>query len=349
MTVLAGVAVSPWRASAAPPSPSSAPPPRLALTVTGEAPDRPWTLRVENLDDVPVRLVADARLLILEVTPEGAEHSIRCALPSDMRPGGDDERGLILPPRRAYAETFDPRLYCFGTREAAALIAGANVVAHLGWMPRGKRTKPPYVAAPIEGVEPERAPLMEIISDARHLPAPPPPSPVEAGGAPRVAPEGDVAPKLLLSGPHRVDVGTPVDVALPITLTNQGPRSVTLLFRPETLAFDVIGPTGSTPCKWAVSATSPIRELFTTVPPHGSASVAVSLSALCEAATFESPGIYSATPRLDTRHASGQSINLRTFDAELASPEPTLIRVRAARVPLPRARPTLEPAAETAR
>jgi hypothetical protein len=266
-----------------------------------------------------------------------------------MRPSGDDDRGLVLPPKRAYAEAFDPQLYCFGAREAAARVAGAKVVAHLGWEPRGKRPKGPYVAAPIDGVEPETAPQKEIVSDPWSLPPASAPSHADRPASTGLAPGGDVPPKLLLAGPRRVDIATAMDLGVPITLTNQGSRSVTLLFRPETLGFDVTGPTRRTECKWGTSAPSPSRELFTTIGPRGSASVTVSLSALCEPSTFDQPGIYTARPRLDTRHASGERINLRTFDGELVSPEPTLIRVRAARAPTAPARPTLEPAVEKPR
>jgi hypothetical protein len=45
------------------------PPPPLSLSVTPGTGGGPWKLRIENTGDVPVRLAADARLLVLEVTP----------------------------------------------------------------------------------------------------------------------------------------------------------------------------------------------------------------------------------------------------------------------------------------
>ena len=139
-------------------------------------------MRLTNGGEVPVHIAADARLLALDVTPRGARAPVRCELPADMRPGDELESALVVPPGRSYAETFEPRLYCFGPK-TEALASGATVVAHLGWS--GPANAPPYAVAALEGVEPEVASLKWLDGLAIALPdertpptdAQPPPSP----------------------------------------------------------------------------------------------------------------------------------------------------------------------------
>src|ERR1700687_1289276 len=92
-----------------------------------------------------------------------------------MRPGDDLDRGLVLPPGRAYVENFEPRLYCFG-KKLDALPPGAIVVARLGWTGRG--TRPPLELSSIDGVEPEVAPRKALDTPPVALPDEPTPSAV---------------------------------------------------------------------------------------------------------------------------------------------------------------------------
>jgi hypothetical protein len=152
----------------APPA-SLGPKPDVKLTLDAPTTHGPWTVHVANTGDIPVRLVADARLLTLELTPRGARKPLRCQLPADMRPADDTERTLVLPPKRSYSESFEPRLYCFGERELEALEATTIVVARLGWAERANG-RGPHVVSAIEGVEPEVAPLADIASPPLSLP-----------------------------------------------------------------------------------------------------------------------------------------------------------------------------------
>jgi hypothetical protein len=301
-------------------------------------------MRFENVSDVPLRLVADARLLEFDVTPPGAAKSEHCILPQDMRPSSDDEQGLVIPPKRAYAESFDPRVYCFGVKETAALVPGASVVARLGWPEGHGRRSPPYVLSPIDGVDPKVKAEKRLPADVFTLPA-------DTSSAPSPAPprsdatattDGDEAPPLTLGVPARMDVARPLDVAIPVSLTNRGTRPVTLLFRPEVVAFEVSGPSGSTHCAWPVAAESPIRELFTTIRARQRSSIEVLLTDLCPDHIFDQPGLYVIRPRLDTSHASGAPIALRTFDGQVVGDPPLLLRVRAPRVHAALPRPKLE-------
>ena len=88
----------------------------------------PWTIRVDNTGDHPVRIPADVRLLRLElVASDGrrAKRTVRCDL-GELRPDAfPDRRALYLAPSQSWVETFDPRLICCGT-DAELLPAGAT-------------------------------------------------------------------------------------------------------------------------------------------------------------------------------------------------------------------------------
>ncbi len=307
--------------------------PQVVLTLEAPAPRGPWTMRVTNEGDVPVSLVADARLLTLEVRERSAARPVRCELPADMRPASDSERALVVPPKRSYAETFEPRLYCFGAA-SRALAQGAVVVAHLGWT--GGRQGPPYAVSSVEGVEPQVEPLRELSSAPIALPDEPTPTAAEVAPA--------TTPRLLLQGAAAVDAPRPTDVTIPVTLRNASGHPVTLRFRPETLRFEVTGPTGKVDCPWPTLPTAPMRELFTTLPPGGSSSLDLVLASYCGNRTFDTPGLFLVSPRLDTRQASGEVIGIRSFDGVVFAQRPTVVRLRTgAAAPQPLRRPALAP------
>jgi hypothetical protein len=320
-----------------------APAPHVALAIDAPTPRGPWTLRVTNDGEVPVRLSADARLLSLDVTPRGARVPARCELPPDMRPTDELESALVLPPGRAYAETFEPRLYCFGAGKLDALASGSTVVARLAWP--GSPATAPYVVAPIEGVEPVVASLKSLDSPVIALPdepsfaqSPPPPS---ASTAPRGT-EAEV-PRLVLAGPASVDAAAAESIDIPITLRNDGAQPVAVRLRPETLGFDVIGPDSVQTCAWPTVPGAAMREAFTRIPPGGSTTLDVLLSAYCAGHALDQAGLYVVRPRLDTRRASGESVGIRSFDGVVLAVTPTVVRLhRGNAVPALR-RPRLEP------
>ena len=330
---------------------TTAPPPDMKLTVAEESPER-WRLRIENAGAVPVRVMADARLVSLDVKPAGAKKAVHCALPADMHPEHTDERALVMPPQRAYVESFDPRLYCFGTA-AAALAPGATVTAHLGWPApaRGRKATAPFEVEPLPGVVPEVAAARELVAppwtiaatagDAPATRAGPSPEPT---GAPAPAvPEEDGAASLELASDAHADAGLPGELSVTVTLKNRGARAITTLVRVETLSFEVIPPEGgAVRCGSPRAVDSPIRELYVTLPPRGTTQTSVLLSQLCPDRTFDQPGLYLVTPTLDTRRASGRPIGLTTFDGLVAGTRPTRVRLRHVRSPSRRSRPALE-------
>ncbi len=367
-----------------PPLEPDRPAPNVKLTIVAPSTRRLWAMHVENLEAVPVRLVADAHLLSFDVMAPGKEQPVHCILPRDMRPADDEDRVLVIPPKRSYGETFDPRLYCFGVHETPALTAGATVVAHLGWAAASGHRSQLHVLSPIEGVSPEVGSARELVSDTFTIPADTvaapaapvasstPPLPDAAPGAlgdtprppgalgdtpkppgapddgPKAAPSSpgeitvNTAPKLVLELPARVDVQRPDELNVVVRLANEDTHPVTLLFRSEVVGFVAFSAGNATHCRWPSQSDSPIRELYTTLRPREKTSTTVLLPDLCGSQFFDTPGLYVLRGQLDTRHASGASIGLRTFDGQLVAQAPMLVRIRAAKDGKARPRPTLE-------
>jgi len=304
------------------------PPPAVKLALEAPTTRGPWTMRVANEGAVPVLIVADARLLSLDVEPRGARAPTRCELPADMRPVGDLQRALVVPPGRSYSESFEPRLYCFGSSKLEALVPGAIVTARLGWT-TGRKSEAPFEVSPMDGVQPEVAALKSIEAALIALPDEPSawsdqPQPPRDGGARAV--EADV-PRLSLQGPVAVDAETPNDVEIPVTLRNDGLRAVVVRFRPESLGFDLIGPAGVERCSWPTMPGAAMREAFSTLPPHGSDVLTVTLAAYCAGTGLDRAGLLVVRPRLDTRRGSGASIGLPAFQGEVIALTPTMVRL----------------------
>jgi len=333
-----------------PPPPPSTAPANATLRVNAAALGTPWTFELTNSDSTPLRIVTDGRLLTLDVLPaEPADadgdddgdssekhpdarsaakathkrasakraREVHCELPSEVRPTTDGDNARVLPPGVSYVETFDPRLYCFDEREAAALAPGTRVVAHLGWpAPRTGTGVPPFIADESFGGE-ERSGVKEITAEAVLTPEPLAPS------TPDAAPT-----RVIDTAPARVDAETGGHLLIDVTVKNPSSRPMRLMLRPETLAFEVSSPRGIYQCAWRTHPGAPIAEVFNQIPPHGEVSANVLLSSVCPDAAFQSAGLYSVRARLDTRKASGKAIGIDTFDGRVEALAPTLVRIR---------------------
>jgi hypothetical protein len=308
------------------------PPPSAQLTVDAPSPDGPWTMRAENTGSIPVRIVADARLLAFDLAPgedddddppavrRRTARPVRCQLPVDMRPSDDEERALVLPPGRSYAAKLDPRLFCFGARNSRALVAGAKVTPHM----IGAREL--NVVEPIEEVEPKVASVRDWSGTPTTI------GPAAAGPSK----DAVAADALAVTTNSFADFGLGWEVEVTVTVTNKSPQSTSLLFRPETLAFDVTGPSGvdvtdpspTVHCAWPGLPPPPISEAYTRLAPKQSASMSVLLSALCPEDTMKHPGLFFVRATLDTRRASGASIGIHTFVGTVLGGAATRVRVR---------------------
>lgn len=343
-------------------------PPPLALSLTPGTGGGPWKIRVENTGDVPVRIVADPRLVSLDVTPPAGfvddtartkraapkkpeePKTVRCVLPDDARPATDEGRDLVVPAKRSWSATIDPRFYCFGARERAVLVKGAEVKARFGWPPpaagpatrdRRGRTKsaaltPPFVAAPVGAAVGRVAPIKELEAAPVAL------TDDASGAAAATGASTSTSASTTTNGssvavtmPEALDVATGNEISATVTVANEGDKPLVLLFRPETLRFDVAGPAGSVACGSVRRVGSPIRELYSTLGLKGKASLTVLLTAMCPSDSFDEAGVYRVTPVLDTTSASGRPIGLKTWDEVAAGRAPMLLRVRAQHRPPP--------------
>jgi hypothetical protein len=206
------------------------------------------------------------------------------------------------------------------------------VFAHLG--PTESTTRWPAVS-PLDDVEPVLRALRSLDAGAVALPDDPTPdlSVAWPGSASKHAAVADAdAPRLTLSGPRAVDAQTAQDIAIPLTLRNEGSRPVVVRFRPDSLGFDVtrdVSRAGATrQCTWPVLPTAPTADMYTTVPAHGSVDITLDLAAYCDAATFDQPGLLFVTPWLDTRNTSGRSLGLRSVDDLVVAAKRTLVRLQ---------------------
>lgn len=309
------------------------------LSLTAPTTRGTWTLRITNGGDVPVRIAADARTLSLEVTPRSARAAIVCELPYDMRPeNGDLERPLVLPPGRSYAESFEARLYCFGTSKGDALAPGSVVVARLGWT--GKHPAG-FEVAPIDGVEPRVAAVGQLEAPPVVLPDELTAAAQPQGAAPGNEGGDGETPRLALRADRWADVESLSALEVPVTLRNEGMHSVAVRFRPDALRFEVIGPGAVERCSWPVPIGAPTREQFTTLGASGTTSLVATLLSYCNAATFDRPGLYFVRAHFEARDTSRGSLGLRVFEGDLVAGEPTLVRLHKSRTSDPQ-RPKLE-------
>jgi hypothetical protein len=304
----------------------------VKLTLDAPTPRGPWTMRIVNDAPVPVRVVADARLLAFELVRRGDTRVERCELPSDMRPAEASDRSLVLPPGRAYVETFEPRLYCFSGRALNALVPTSVVVAHLGWL--GKNAGE-WEVSPLDGVEPPMAPQ-------RHLDSPPIFLYDEKFSFGQADPAKDKSP-LALEGPESVEALSPDEVAVPVTLRNIGSRPAVVRFRPDTVGFEVFSPSGRELCAWPRLPAAPTPELFTRVRPGGTLQMTFAMAAFCNDDSLDREGLLIVRPWLDTRGASGSSIGIDSFTGLASAAAPTFVRLHRGREMPTRGPPQIAP------
>lgn len=285
--------------------------PATSLKLTLATGPGTWRIHLANEGEVPERIAADARLVSLELTApaDGKKKpvTVTCTLPADARPSTSAGSDLVIPPTRSWSAPIDPLFLCFGAKQRAALVPGTSVRARLGGVD----------SAPVTLEEP--VPLA-------------PPTTAEPGADDQV----------FLTLADTMDVARGTEVGTAVTIVNDGDRAIPLLYRPEMLLFRVNGPGGAVACGVPRQVPAPIRELYGTVGAHKKASLAVLVSATCPAGTFDEPGLYRITPRLDLTGASARSIGLASWDGIATARKPLVLRVRNPRRPQPLSNPALD-------
>lgn len=300
-----------------------------------------WVLTVKNAGAVPVRLVADARLLRLFVTPAPiasasgstkakapkppAPKTVECVLPSSMREEG---RTLVLAPGARYSEAFDPRLFCLDTKVAP----GASVAVRFGFpaKPGAKVLDAPFVVAPLAS---GLASVKELAASAWVLPEPKGPEPTTSASA--SAPQKPYQPLTASAGnPHSVADATTADVT--IHVKNTSTSAVTVYARPQLVDARVITPRGyPVTCSGPIAQPAPIADFVTTLGVGQEWSATVPLAKLCPAHTFDVPGLYLVVPILRapaiSKSVAGGAKNV--FAGDVVASSPQLLRIETGKKP----------------
>lgn len=347
-------------------SPAPAPSPARAWLIAPSA-TGPWTLRVDNVSEDPIRLAADARLLTFTIdTHAKNKRPTKCELPASMRPKAfPEDRALLLAPGTSYVQSFDPRLFCFG-KLAEALKGSAVVRVDLGW-PAPKYTKkpsPPYAvesarnpaaAAPLPSIHAptfvlsyaksndEDASATSATPAASATPPPAAEEPQDEGRARRPLVDENAA-RIELSGAPYVDARSARGVSIAMTLKNTGNHPATLVARARNVAFHMVGPDGSQQDCAATPPTNAVpRDMFRTLGPGQSTSLSVLLSEQCPGLDLSRPGLYQVEPTLEAEE-TGQNVGVHAWTGNVLAKAPTLVRIQTGSAPFydapPRARRT---------
>lgn len=339
----------------------------VKVSIAAASPDPPWTMRIENTGDHPIRIAADIRLLSFDlewkrvattgVAGATTTSTLSCAAPSGLRPTKFPKaRELYLKPGEAYEDHFDPRLYCFGLTGDA--LTNATVVhPHYGFStPSWSASKGPYVAQGID--EPaEYAARTSIDADplqlAYALVAPPPPPPKEKDDAlaeelksrlhmPPPPPEPEYffidknKARFVVTVDRFADVNAARDIVVNVHLKNEGTHDMIAALRGRMISFVVeqLGRDGQSlktvDCA-GEDQTHPISaEMIRGLAGGQSVTIPLMVAEVCPPMTFERPGLYRVTPRLDTVH-SGEAAELDGYIGRAFTRDAVLVRVATGR------------------
>jgi hypothetical protein len=185
------------------------------------------------------------------------------------------------------------------------------------------------------------APLAAIESPPVSLPDEP--TPMAATGPARIPDDPDPV-HLAIRANRGVDAGSAENLAVTVTLRNDGKRSVRVRFRPETLGFEVTSSSGVQHCGWPTPPSAPVRDYFTTLAPGGADSLTVVVGDYCGRTPFERSGLVVLRPNLDTRRGGGEAIGLKTFNGVVIASVPTVVRLHTGNGKPRVERPRLDPA-----
>ncbi len=316
----------------------------LALVVSQSGADLPWTLLVANPTERAVRLVADVRLLELEVqkpsppqtTPTAKVQTPKlekCQLPESERPkSADDELTVELAAGAMAVYRFDPRLVC----DESLLVPGAVVTPRFGWAPKTKTVwkggkkeevllpqQEPFVAKlEVQGSAEGPEPLKQLTGPSFSLD--------DSYAEP---PEQDDATTDEGPPPFRIAVrplGSANDVRNEtVTVEIKNPASVGryLFVRRELITYEIVGPAGSSTCSVYPDQRAPARQSFEYFGPGRTLNLVSRLPEMCPPGTFDTTGIYRVHARLDATER-GDDYKLNAFVGVVASKKPGILRMR---------------------
>jgi hypothetical protein len=331
------------------------PPVRLDVLVTERGPGRPWRLRIRNVSEEPVRVVADPRLLRFEVKipepppetpkkgqkpkkPKKPPEPVTCALPSNMLPPkAVDEAIEILEPGQDAVRRFDPRFFCFSPGRQDVLVPGAEVTPTFGWPPatrtvwkKGKKIQEPlpvtapWLAEPVLEKS-QFGPLKEA-----------PVAPLTLGPDYEAWTKGDdddaSKEPLSLHIARGVDATNERGVVVTVVMRNRSKERQRVFFRRELITFEVLGPEGLVECQAGPDARFPMPSAFTSLAPGASSTLTSRVVELCDRGTFARPGLYVLGARFEAQ-TDGSEFGMDAFTGTIRTEEPVTVRVRTGEQP----------------
>lgn len=294
------------------------PPPPLALQVA--AVEGTWRYRwaLQNVTDAPVEVVADRRLVSLELTPPApppgprgrrrrAPRVVRCVHSS--RPGSNEAvaRVRLLPGQR-YSELLDVRDTC-GLSVPAALTAGVSITARYGF---ATARRVPRSRSITVDERPEVVPELTATFTAAAPPVEAAPEP--AGDSLRVV-------------TRRTQAATGEGLRMTVSVENPSAQPVRTLWQTALFSFVIERPDGvSVRCNALSRRPDPLRDLFVRIGPHGRRAVTLLPASYCPLGAFDAQGLYSVRAIYQSVE-SGQTYGfVRSFTGQAES-TPVTVRV----------------------
>jgi hypothetical protein len=337
------------------------PPLGLRFGVVERGPGKRWLLALLNEGDSPVRVIADQRLLWFELEVPGKRtKKATCRLPGALFPTRIDHRAeIVLDPGQAIADSFDPRLYCFGAKGQNELVPGAVVKPFFGWpekkVParRGKAAEgpaPPFVATPATVITGRnaRVPTQDELCDSAEsgciklLEGQPfgLRSEYKAWSSARLEEDDKLREN---PGPIELvltqgsDAEAERNATVTLAVKNRTKHPIALYFRRELVSFEVVGPDGTVTCDPEPDQRAPERQAFERLAKGGSLAATSRLVELCPSGALARPGLYLVHARFDANQR-GDEFNLDAFVGRVVSLAPAAVRVKTGELPFQRAR-----------
>lgn len=123
------------------------------------------------------------------------------------------------------------------------------------------------------------------------------------------------------------DASTERDATISVSLVNHSKKAERVLFRRESLTFEVSGPDGLIACEPGPDNRAPDRSNIALLKPGRRLSSVSRLIELCPQGAMRRPGLYLVHGRFDGLK-DGDSDRPPTFSGRVVSREPVAIRVR---------------------
>lgn len=284
--------------------PRREPPPPLAelsLEPMEEAPtEYHRVLQIRALE--PIELVADRRLLRLEVLPEGERRPWRCEHPDRPRRAPAD-RMRRLQPGEIWSEWLDLRELCWG-RSLEALRRGGVLTITFGPRERGRGR-----FAALRGSE-ERREIGPITQIQPLIPEPAEPD--------------DAAPVRVILSP--TDALTGRSFTLRVAVLGRAGATRRAYVRPDRIRFEGVGPEGPISCAIRRGGGAPQPDLFQRLTARGGPRFALDGAMYCRDALRASAGIYELVPIVRLEE-DGAAYRLDAITGEFRG-APALVRIR---------------------